>query len=135
MVGGAELGAAVGCALEGGEGFGGGLGIEPGEEGWEWAVVQLGELGDGLLGGEVVAEERGLVDVRGQRCRGVRLGGGWLVLGVGFVVGLEIDHAIERTGRRWVCKGFAGEVWDAAHGVGGCAVILCCDAGLADARG
>lgn len=70
--------------------------------------MQLGELGDGLLGGEVVAGERGLVDVCGQRRCGGRL------------VGFEIDHVIEGTGRRRVCKGFAGEVREAAHGDCGC---------------
>ena len=108
MVGGSELGAAARCALEGFEGGGGGLGLEPGEECWEWAVVQLGELGDGLLGGEVVAEECGVVDVCGQGVCGRR------------VVGFEIDHVIERTGRRRVCKGIAGEVREAAHGGGWC---------------
>lgn len=65
-VGGGEIGAAAGGALEAIEQRGDARGLEPVEQRRQRQVVEVGQVREGLGRGEVVAQQGGLVDVVGQ---------------------------------------------------------------------
>lgn len=111
-VGGGELGAACGCALEALEQRGDVGRFDEVEECGQGDAVVEGELGEGGVGGEVVDDEGGLGV-------GVEVGvGGGLVGRVGIGVGLEscLVHGVHRTGRLVRHKGEVGLGADSAHG-------------------